>query len=108
VICASDRSRSVFAGFGKGIAMFGYHSSVRTKFANFVLFAVVRLRHVAGTVNNNGFVRQTYDRVVIANFGTFMVAGYVGFVNRLIRGLYVDRSNGGFVVLFDVDRECAA
>lgn len=88
--------------------MFGYHSSVRTKFANFVLLAVVRLRHVDGTVNNDGFARQTYDRVVIASFRTFMIAGYVGVVNRLIPGFYVDRSNGGFGVLFDIHREYAA
>ncbi|WP_156359588.1 hypothetical protein [Sphingomonas sp. Leaf28] len=88
--------------------MFGYHSSVRTKFANFVLLAVIRLRHVDGTVNNNGFVRQTYDCAVIASFRTFMIAGYVGVVNRLIPGFYVDRSNGGFGVLFDVRREYAA
>ena len=88
--------------------MFGYHSSIRTKFANFVLLAVIRLRHVDGTVNNNGLVRQTYDCVVIASFRTFMIVWYVGVVNRLIPGFYVDRSNGGFGVLFHVRREYAA
>ena len=88
-------------GFWKGIAMFGYHSSIRTKFANFVLLAVIRLRHVDGTVNNKGFVRQADDSVVLASFSTDAIANYVGYVKRLIPGFVVYRSNGGYGVLFD-------